>query len=105
MEPDAAAERPLLQRSTEHLLTGQGQKMGMPNYQDAATDPWTRGSKGHPLGHPLGKIIHAVHLSSINVFKVRLMTMGSFVGRDKGLCSPIIQGFVQNTVWRWKRVH
>jgi hypothetical protein len=94
MEPDTTAKRPLFERPAEHLLACQGQKMGMPDNQDAATDPWTRGSKGHPLGNPFGKIIHAVHLSSINVFKVRLMTMGSFVGRDKGLCSPIIQCFV-----------
>jgi hypothetical protein len=57
------------------------------------------------LGDPLGKIVHAVHLGCVDVFKVRLMTRGGFVGQDQGLGGPVIQGLVENPMRRWKTIH
>jgi hypothetical protein len=79
--------------------------MGVPHNQNATPHAGFGRSEAHPLSNPLGKIVHAVHLSSIDLFKVRLMDMGGFVGGYNGLGYAVVQGLIQDAVGRRKGLH
>jgi hypothetical protein len=90
VKPHSAAETPLFQRPAQHLLTGQTQKMGVPNHQQAHPDPRPTRGKGSPLCEPLRKIIDAVHVRSIHFFKIALMLVCEFVGSPDRERFPIV---------------
>jgi hypothetical protein len=75
VKPDATPKTPLLQRPSKHLLTGEGEQMGMPDDQNSTPNVGTRRGKAHPLRDPFGEIVHAVHLCSIDAFNVGNMSV------------------------------
>lgn len=77
----------------------------MPDHENAATHSRARWNKCHPLPEPLGKIVHAVHLCGVNLFKVRFMLMSGFVGGIYVARCSIVECFIQHSVWGWKYVH
>jgi hypothetical protein len=102
VEPDATAKRALFERPSKHLLTGERQAMGVPNHQDPTPNTRPTGSEGHPLGEPLGKIVHATENSGIDVIKVRLVGIPRSVVRPHPLRLSIIESLVENAV-RWRK--
>jgi hypothetical protein len=61
----------------------------MPHHQYSDSYSWTGRSKRYPLPKPTGKIVHAVHDSSIYLFKVGFVTVLGFVGCPQG-CGFVI---------------
>ena len=100
MEPDTTTKASLFQRPPQHLLTGQTQKMCMPDHQHTISNSSTTRYKRHPLHNPFRKVFHSIHDSSIYFFKITLVCVFLFIRCPVGLCLPIVQTFVKNTVGR-----
>lgn len=105
VEPDTASKGPLLQRPTKHLLAGQTQKVSMPDQENATPDTGSAGNKGHPLGEPLGKIVHTIQDGGVDFFEIGLRGMKGCILRPEGLGLPIVQRLIQHTMGRRKGVH
>jgi hypothetical protein len=75
--------------------------MGVPDHEDATANALTIGGKGHPLGKPLGKIVHPVQDGGVDGLKFALIGIAGCIGFPKSLRLSIIESFVENSMgWR-----
>ena len=73
----------------------------MPDHEDTTANALTIGGKGHPLGEPLGKIVHSIQNGGIDGFKFRLVCVADCIRGPKSLRLSIIESFVENSMgWR-----
>ena len=56
------------------------------------------------MAKPFGKVLHAVRHGRVHFFKVALVFVCGFVGIPKRLRLSVVQGFIENPVWR-REVH
>lgn len=79
--------------------------MGVPDHENTTANALAIGGKGHPLGKPLGKIVHSIQDGGIDGFKFALRGIAGCIRGPTSLRLSIIESFVENSVgWR-KRLH
>jgi hypothetical protein len=74
--------------------------MGVPHHQQTDADGRTTGCKRHPLGHPLGKVVHGIHDGGVYLLKIAFVSVCEFVGIEKVPSCPVVEAFIENAMRR-----